>query len=160
MPDAYPCFFVQTGAGHCNISHGHVVNRLLRLRYTPLLLQAEEHYERTHYPAPELWRTRTGEGTQSEQNRNAHFISTELHRDHSDLTDLPAVLKCVAGEVAEHVQGLVVVVQLQHCFLINSLHIFFRLQLHYGLHVERAQTNSWLICSDILHAAVIQQGWV
>lgn len=51
-------------------------------------------------------------------------------------THLPAVLKCITGEIAEHVQGLVAVFQLQHSFFINNLHIFLRLQLHYGLNME------------------------
>lgn len=52
------------------------------------------------------------------------------------VTYLPAVFECIASEITEHVQGLVVVFQLQHRSFINSLHIFLRLQLHYGLNIK------------------------
>lgn len=53
-------------------------------------------------------------------------------------THLPAVLKCLAGEIAEDVQGLIIALQLQHGFFGGGLHIFLRLQLHYGLNMERS----------------------
>lgn len=46
------------------------------------------------------------------------------------------MLKRIAGEIAEHVQGLVVALHLQRGFFNNNLHVFLRLQLHYGLNVE------------------------
>lgn len=51
-------------------------------------------------------------------------------------THLPAVLKRIAGEIAEDIQGLIIVLQLQHGFFINALNIFLRLKLHYGLKME------------------------
>lgn len=71
------------------------------------------------------------------------------------------MLKCVTGEISEHIQGLVIVLQLQYSFFINSLHIFLRLQLYYGLKMERNinmkhNKQLWFICSDIPNAVLIQ----
>lgn len=50
----YPCLFVKVGAGDSDISHGHIVHRLLCFGHTSLLLQTKQHYQRTHDPASQL----------------------------------------------------------------------------------------------------------
>lgn len=52
--NAHPRFFVETGARHGNISHSHVIDWLHRFGNTSLLLQTEQHYQGTHYPAAQL----------------------------------------------------------------------------------------------------------
>lgn len=49
-----PGCLIQAGAGDGDVGHGHVVDRLLRFGHAKLLLQAENHHQRTHDPTAEL----------------------------------------------------------------------------------------------------------
>lgn len=51
----YPCSFIKACAGNDDVSHGHVIHRLLRLRDTALVLQAVQHHQWTHNSTSELW---------------------------------------------------------------------------------------------------------
>lgn len=51
----------------------------------------------------------------------------------------PTVVKGIAGEITEHKQGFVIVVQFLCGFLIHRLHIFLWLKFHYCL-----KTSIWL----------------
>jgi len=59
MFSPYPCLFVEIGAGDSDISHCHVVHRLLCFGNTSLLLQTEQYYKRTHDPASQLQKLKT-----------------------------------------------------------------------------------------------------